>query len=68
MAELNPCVPAVAASASVLVMSDRLITLAQEADRAGYASTAARLVHLAHAVFDDAAPAADMEQAAGWPN
>ena len=38
---------------SVLVMSDRLLTLAQEADRAGYSATAERLLHLAHDVFDD---------------
>ena len=38
---------------SVLVMSDRLISLAQEADRAGYAMTAEYLVFLAHSVFDE---------------
>ena len=38
---------------SVLVMSDRLISLAQDADRGGYAATAAQLVLLAHAVFDE---------------
>lgn len=40
-------------SASVLVMSDGLLTLAQDADRAGYSATAERLLHLAHDVFDD---------------
>lgn len=44
-------------AASVLVMSDRLITLAQEADRAGYSATAERLLHLAHDVFDEKQPA-----------
>jgi hypothetical protein len=39
---------------SKLVMSDRLITLAQEAERAGYTSTAHDLVNLACAVFDEA--------------
>lgn len=38
---------------SVLVMSDRLLTLAQEAEQAGYSATAERLLHLAHDVFDD---------------
>jgi hypothetical protein len=39
---------------SKLVMSDRLIALAQEAERAGYISTAHDLVDLACAVFDQA--------------
>ncbi len=39
---------------SKLVMSDRLIALAQEAERAGYTSTAHDLVNLACAVFDEA--------------
>jgi hypothetical protein len=38
---------------SKLVMSDRLISLAQEAERAGYTSTAHDLVNLACAVFDE---------------
>ncbi len=38
---------------SVLVISDRLISLAQDADRGGYSATASQLVLLAHAVFDD---------------
>lgn len=40
---------------SPLVLSDHLITLAQEADRAGYTSTARRLVTLACRVFDEPA-------------
>jgi hypothetical protein len=39
---------------SKLVMSDRLISLAQEAERAGYVSTAHDLVTMACAVFDEA--------------
>ena len=37
---------------STLMLSDRLLTLAQEADRAGCVSVADRLVVLAHAVLD----------------
>jgi hypothetical protein len=39
---------------SKLTLSDHLITLAEEADRAGYTSTARRLVTLACSVFDEA--------------
>ncbi len=46
-----PSKPAV----SELVLSDRLIALAQDADRAGYTHTAERLVTLACSVFDEAA-------------
>ena len=38
---------------SPLVLSDRLITLAKDADRAGYIDAARHLVHLAHSVFDE---------------
>lgn len=38
---------------SPLVLSDRLLTLAQDADRAGYQVTADGLVQLAHRVFDE---------------
>jgi hypothetical protein len=50
------CVPALARRGSVspLVLSDRLIALAQDADRAGYTGTAEQLVSLACAVFDEA--------------
>ena len=50
------CVPALPRRASVspLVLSDRLIALAQDADRAGYTGTAEQLVSLACAVFDEA--------------
>jgi len=39
---------------SSLTLSDHLITLAEQADRAGYTSTARRLVSLACTVFDEA--------------
>lgn len=39
---------------SPLVLSDRLIALARDADRAGYLATAERLVSLACSVFDEA--------------
>jgi hypothetical protein len=39
---------------SELILSDRMITLAQEADRAGLRATAEQLVSLACAVFDEA--------------
>ena len=39
---------------SELMLSDRLIALAQEVDRAGYTDTAETLVSLACSVFDEA--------------
>jgi hypothetical protein len=39
---------------SELVLSDRLITLAKDADRAGYTDTAEHLLTLACSVFDEA--------------
>jgi hypothetical protein len=38
---------------SPLMLCDQLLTLAQNADRAGYAVTAEHLLHLAHAVFEE---------------
>ncbi len=38
---------------SPLMLADRLITLAQEADRAGYPRSATHLLGLAYAVFDE---------------
>ncbi len=38
---------------SPLVLCDRLLTLAQEAERAGCAITAEHLIHLAHSVLDE---------------
>lgn len=40
-------------SFSPLVLADRLITLAQEADRAGYPESASRLIRLVDTVLDD---------------
>ena len=40
---------------SELVLSDRLISLAEDADHAGYTDTAERLLKLACSVFDEAA-------------
>ena len=39
---------------SPMTLSDRLITLAKEADTAGYAATAGQLVRLALTIFDEA--------------
>ena len=39
---------------SELMLSDRLITLAEDADRAGYTTTAERLLDLACSVLDKA--------------
>ena len=38
---------------SALVLADRMLTLAQDADRAGYSASATLLVNLAFAVFDE---------------
>lgn len=43
---------------SPLILADRLISLAQEADRAGYRASADRLIGLAYAVLDDEGPCA----------
>ncbi len=42
-----------AANASPLVLCDRLISLAQDADRAGFVMTAEHLVILAHSMFEE---------------
>jgi hypothetical protein len=44
-----------AAGISPLVLADRLITLAQDADRAGYRDTASLLVTLTFSMLDDTA-------------
>ena len=44
-----------AAAISPLVIADRLISLAQDADRAGYKDAATRLVGLMYAVLDSPA-------------
>ena len=47
-------VPALSGSeVSPLVLSDRLLTLAQDAERAGFKKSAGHLVMLAHTVFDE---------------
>jgi hypothetical protein len=42
------------ATLSPMTLSDRLITLARDADTAGYAMTAEQLVRLALTIFDEA--------------
>jgi hypothetical protein len=46
-------VPAYPAVVSPLVLADRLIALAQDADRAGYQDSATQLLSLVYAVFDE---------------
>jgi hypothetical protein len=41
-------------TASALTLSDRLITLAKDAENAGYAVTAVQLLKLAITIFDEA--------------
>jgi hypothetical protein len=55
MSELATACPADTPT-SPLVLCDRLIALAKQADSAGYAATADHLVRLAHSMFDDKAP------------
>lgn len=45
--------PAPHVAPSPLVLSDRLLTLAQDADRAGFQVTAEGLLQLAHRVLDE---------------
>ena len=45
--------PAAATPVSPLMLADRLISLAQEADRAGYCDSASKLIGLAYSVFDE---------------
>jgi hypothetical protein len=54
MDQLSALAPVRRGVVSPLVLSDRLIALAQDADRAGYTGTAEQLVCLACAVFDEA--------------
>jgi hypothetical protein len=42
------------ANVSLMTLSDRLITLAQDAEKAGYSVTAEHLVRLAMMIFDEA--------------
>ncbi len=52
MSTLQPA-PIAPAPVSPLVLADRLISLAREADRAGFTDSASRLVGIALAVFDE---------------
>jgi hypothetical protein len=45
--------PAASPATSPLMLCDRLIGLALDADRAGYSATAGRLVLLANRIFDE---------------
>lgn len=49
-------VPASPPPASPLVLCDRLISLAEDADRAGFKTTAAHLVELIEEMFDEKPP------------
>ena len=48
-----PSTATIPSPVSPLVLADRLISLAREADRAGYTDSASRLVGMALAVFDE---------------
>lgn len=50
---------------SPMILSDRLIALAKDADRAGLTGTAARLVELACTVFDEARTGSAPDGASG---
>jgi len=52
MAYLNRIAPSDAPTFSPLLLSDRLLTLAQDADRAGYRVAAEHLLDLASEVLD----------------
>lgn len=57
MSQLNTVSPP-PAPPSPLILCDRLLTLAQDADRAGFSITAERLLHLADAIFEEKPPTA----------
>lgn len=48
--------PVFSARTSPLMLADRLLTLAQDADRAGYANAASHLVTAMYAVLDTGKP------------
>ena len=52
----TPCPPVLPALTSPLMFADRLLTLAQDADRAGYATAATHLVTAMYAVLDTGSP------------
>ena len=45
--------PAARTPVSPLVLADRLLSLAQDADRAGFTKPAERMLRLAYAVWDE---------------
>ena len=47
---------AASAASSPLMLCDSLISLAKEADRAGFSMTAHHLVNLVHSMFDEIRP------------
>lgn len=51
-----PCPAIFSALTSPLMFADRLLTLAQDADRAGYAAAATHLVTAMYAVLDTGKP------------
>ncbi len=51
---MSPTILSAPAAVSPLVLSDRLLTLAQDADRVGQRDTALHLLALAHNVLDQA--------------
>ncbi len=53
MLHLRPPEPPKPPALTPLILSDRLITLAEDADRAGLPATATRLVRLACTVLDE---------------
>ena len=53
MAYISQIVPHEQAAFSPLMLSDRLLTLAQDADRAGFRLTAEHLLTLAESVLDE---------------
>ncbi len=54
----NDCLPIPTyVRSSPLVLADRMITLAQDADRAGYRDTASGLLRLVFSLLDHGAPA-----------
>ena len=56
MLRLAPPVPTSPPPASPLVLCDRLISLAKDADRAGFKTTAAHLVELIEEMFEEKPP------------
>jgi len=53
MLQIRIAEPPSPAPTSPLVLSDRLLTLAENADKAGFQQTAEHLIELAYRVFDE---------------